>query len=104
MPAPGFPGRGLHRERGFLIARCGSEFLLGFSRALGKVIIHVHGALDAGNARELKDRLVDVIDVQGNRRLVVDLTVTTFIDPGFSVLVDALKRLEKNGGALVLFS
>ena len=67
------------------------------------MIIHIHGALDADNAHELKDRLVDVIDGQGNRRLVVDLRATTFIDStGLSVLVDALKRMQKNGGELVL--
>lgn len=83
--------------------RRGSEFALGFSRALGRVIIHVYGALDADSAHELKDRLVDVIDGQGNRRVVVDLRATTFIDSaGFSVLVDALKRMQKNGGELVL--
>ena len=83
--------------------RRGSEFSLGFSRALGNVIVHIHGALDADNACELKDRLVDVIDGQGNRRLVVDLRETTFIDStGFSVLVDALKRVQKYGGELVL--
>lgn len=67
------------------------------------MIIHIHGALDADNSHELKDRLVDVIDGQGNRRLVVDLRATTFIDStGFSVLVGALKRMQKNGGELVL--
>ena len=67
------------------------------------MIIHVHGALDADNSDELKDRLVDVIDDQGNRRLVVDLRATTFIDAtGLSVLVLALKRMQKNGGELVL--
>ena len=103
MPALGSQGRGLHRERGYLITRRRSEFSVGFSRALGRVIVHIHGALDADNAHELEDRLGDVIDGQGNRRLVVDLRATTFIDStGFSVLVDALKRMQRNGGELVL--
>ena len=103
MPALGCQGRGLHRERGFLITRRWSEFSLGFSRALGRVIIHIHGALDGESAHELRDRLVDVIDGQGNLRLVVDLRATTFIDAtGFAVLVDALKRMQKNGGEFVL--
>lgn len=38
------------------------HFSLGFSRAFGKVIVHIHGRLDADSAQELKDRLVDVID------------------------------------------
>lgn len=103
MPALGSQGRGLHRERGYLITRRRSEFSVGFSRALGRVIVHIHGALDADNAHELEDRLGDVIDGQGNRRLVVDLKATTFIDlAGFSVLVGALKRMRENGGELVL--
>jgi anti-anti-sigma factor len=78
-------------------------FSLVFSRALGKVIVHIHGALDATTAPELKDRLVDVIDGQGNRQLVLDLRRTTRIDSkGFSVLVDALHRQRKRGGDLVV--
>ncbi|MDQ6725296.1 MAG: STAS domain-containing protein [Actinomycetota bacterium] len=80
-----------------------SDFSLAFSRARGKVVVDIHGPLDAGNARELKDRLVDVIDGQGNRQLVLDLARTTRIDSaGLSVLVDALKRMQKTGGRIVL--
>jgi anti-anti-sigma factor len=79
------------------------EFALGFSRALGKVIVHVDGALDAATAPELRDRLTDVIDGQGNHRLVVDLTGTTTVDlAGLAVLVDAQRRLQSTGGDLVL--
>jgi anti-sigma B factor antagonist len=78
-------------------------FSLMFSRALGNVIVHIHGALDATTAPELKDRLVDLIDGQGNRQLVLDLRRTTKIDSnGFSVLVDALHRQRKRGGVLVV--
>jgi anti-anti-sigma factor len=80
-----------------------SEFSLVFSRALGKVIVHIHGALDADTAQELNDRLVDAIDEEGNRYLVVDLKATTAIDAdGFSVLLDALQRMQENGGELIL--
>lgn len=61
------------------------------------------GALDAGTAPELRDRLVDVIDGQGNRNLVIEASALVSIDPaGISVLVDALKRLHRNAGSLVL--
>jgi anti-anti-sigma factor len=81
----------------------GHHFSLAFSRALGKVIVHIHGALRADNVHELKARLVDVIEGQGNRRLVLDLRRTTLIDAaGFSVLVDALNRMQRSGGELVL--
>ena len=79
------------------------EFYLAFSRALGQVIAHVHGSLDAHTAPQLSDRLADIIDDQGNRRLVVDLSRTTSIDSaGLSVLLDALRRIEGSGGDLVL--
>ncbi len=80
-----------------------SDFSLAFSRARGQVVVDIYGALDAGNADELKDRLVDVIEGQGNRQLVVDLARTTLIDStGLLVLVDALKRIQRTGGELVL--
>ncbi len=80
-----------------------AEFALGFSRALGKVVVHVEGALDASTAPQLGDRLTDVIDGQGNRHLVLDLTATTRVDAaGLAVLVRAVKRLHLSGGQLVL--
>jgi anti-anti-sigma factor len=79
------------------------DFALGFSRARGKVIVHVDGALDAASAPELEDRLVDVIDGQGNRQLVLDLTGTTRVDAaGLAVLVLALRRMNEMGGELAL--
>ncbi|MFN2505070.1 MAG: STAS domain-containing protein [Acidimicrobiales bacterium] len=81
----------------------GADFSIVFSRALGRVIVHVHGALDWNTAHQLKHRLIDVIDGQGNRDLVLDLKGMTSIDSGgIAVLVDALKRLQKRGGDLVL--
>ena len=81
----------------------GLDFSLAFSRALGKVVVHIDGPLDGRTAHELKHRLVDVIDGQGNRQLVLDLTGTTLLDAfGVSVLVDALKRMQRKGGELIL--
>lgn len=79
------------------------RFSLVFSRALGRVVVHIHGALDSNSAQELKARLVDVIHGQGNRQLVLDLRETTLVDSaGRSVLVDALRRMQRSGGELVL--
>ncbi len=81
----------------------GTNFSVRFSRALGKVIVHIHGALDGDTAHQLKDRLVDAIDGQGNLQLVLDLRRVTLIDSaGFAGLVDALKRMQK--GAASWFS
>lgn len=61
------------------------------------------GPLVAGTAAELRDRLHDLIDGQGNRHFVLDLSETTTIDrAGVSVLVDALKQVQRNAGDLVL--
>ena len=79
------------------------EFSLVFSRALGKVIVHVYGALDANNAPSLKARLVDIIDGQGNRQVVLDLRRMTSVDAdGLFVLADALKHMDDSGGELLL--
>ena len=79
------------------------RFSLVFSRALGKVVVHVHGALDASTAPALKARLVDIIDNQGNRQVVLDLRQMTSVDAaGLFVLADALKRMSDYGGELLL--
>lgn len=79
-----------------------SEFSLVFGRALGKVIVSIHGPVDAGTAPELRHRLADLIDGQGNRHVVLDLGATTLVDPaGLSVFVDAHKRMQKIAGELV---
>jgi anti-anti-sigma factor len=81
----------------------GSYLSLVFSRVLGRVVVDIHGPLDASTAQELRARLVDVIETQGNRELVLDLRGMTAIDgAGFAVLVDALKRTRRDGGELVL--
>ncbi len=80
-----------------------AEFSLAFSRALGKVIVHIDGALDMNTAPELSDRLVDLIEGQGNHQFVLDVRAMTSIDAvGFALLVDALNRVKENGGEMVL--
>jgi anti-anti-sigma factor len=80
-----------------------SGFSLVFSRALGKVVVHVNGLLDVNTAPALQARLVDIIDGQGNRQVVLDLRQMTGVDvAGLFVLTDALKRMEDCGGVLLL--
>ncbi|MDP8937170.1 MAG: STAS domain-containing protein [Actinomycetota bacterium] len=81
----------------------GSGFSLVFSRALGQVVVHVHGTLDATTAPALNARLVDIIDGQGNRQVVLDLRKMAAVDAaGLVVLADALKRMDDRGGDLLL--
>ena len=97
------PGTDLRGQRKSPVTTVGRRFSLVFSRALGKVIAHVHGALDAESAQELQDRLIDVIDGQGNRSVIIDLASTTFIDSlGLSVLFDAWRRMHDRGGEFML--
>ena len=80
----------------------GPDFSLVFGRALGKVIVSIHGPVDAHTAPELRHRLADLIDGQGNRHLVLDLRGMTRVDPaGLSVFVDAHKRMHRIAGDLV---
>ena len=79
-----------------------SEFSLVFGRALGKVVVSIHGPVDARTAPELRDRLRDLIEGQGNRNVVLDLGGTTCVDPaGLAVFVDAHKRMQRTAGELV---
>ena len=83
----------------------GLEFSLVVSRALGKVVVHVHGGLDARAAPALRERLVAIIDGEGNRQVVLDLRGMTGVNfAGLSVLVDAVMSMRERGGELVLSS
>jgi anti-anti-sigma factor len=81
----------------------GSRFSLVFGRSLGRVVVDIHGELDAASAGQLTHGLRDLIEGQGNRQIVLDLRGMTLIDPsGLAVLVDAHKRIQRNAGSLVL--
>ena len=80
-----------------------SEFSLAFSRALGKVVVHVHGAVDARTAVILRQRLADLVLAQGNLSVVLDLRDMPVIhEGGLDVLTELHGWLESKGGELVL--
>jgi anti-sigma B factor antagonist len=80
-----------------------SDFSLAFSRALGKVVVHVHGVLDARTAPVLRQRLADLVQAQGNLSVVLDLRDMPFIDHrGVAVLAETHAWLEAKGGEFVL--
>jgi anti-anti-sigma factor len=90
------------RESDFLMLP-GPEFSLAFSRAFGKVVVHIHGSLDSRSAPVLRDRLVDIVDGQGNRQVILDLRSMTAVDvAGLLVVGDAVMRMRECGGELVL--
>lgn len=66
------------------------------------VVIRVSGESDLYTAPQLKGELLRAISA-GARRVVVDLTRTTFIDSAtLGVLLGGLKRLRPRGGEISL--
>ena len=67
--------------------------------------VHVlvpHGEIDALTAPTLGRRLLQLV-AEGIRRVVVDLSQTTFIDStGLGVLVNGLRQVGRGGGELVV--
>ena len=65
-------------------------------------VIGLTGAVDLYTAPRLKEELIRATE-SGARRVVVDMTETTFIDSTtLGVLVGGLRRLRPGGGELVL--
>jgi len=68
----------------------------------GLAIVEVVGDADLYSAPELRDRLGELLD-DGARRVVVDLSETTFVDSmTLGVLLGSMKRLGTAGGHLEL--
>jgi anti-sigma B factor antagonist len=68
----------------------------------GTAIVGVTGEADLHSAPELRDRLGELVD-DGTKRVVVDLTETTFVDSmTLGVLLGSMKRLGTAGGRLEL--
>jgi anti-sigma B factor antagonist len=65
-------------------------------------VVTVRGEIHLATAPDFSERLNDVI-AAGNTGVVVDLTEVGFIDStGLSVLLNALRRITRAGGSLVL--
>jgi len=68
----------------------------------GVVVIGVDGQLIVGNRHELKQKVVDALDV-GERKVVIDFTNTGYIDSsGLGALVSLSKKIRDQGGDLKL--
>lgn len=78
-------------------------FSIGFRRTDNAVVVDVAGELDLHTAPVLRDRLVDVIEGQGNRFVALDLEAVEFMDStAIHVLVTALRLARERGGDLTL--
>ena len=79
------------------------DFSVAISRALGTIVVTVHGALSAGTGRQLRSVLWDLIDQHGNRDIVVDLRGMTVADGAdVGLFVDASQWACTGGGHLTL--
>jgi anti-sigma B factor antagonist len=65
-------------------------------------ILAVRGEIHVSTAQEFRRRLDDVL-AMGLRRIVLDLSDTTFIDStGLSILLNALRRIHRMRGRLTI--
>lgn len=82
---------------------CSDHFSIAIGRALGTVVVTVHGDLDELGARHLGSVLADLIDGQGNLAVVVDLQDTVASENGdLSVFATAAAHARRHGGVLSL--
>ncbi len=69
----------------------------------GVAVVAVRGEIDLEGAPELRLALIEAIDENPGRRVVVDLEGVDFLDSaGLGVLVGGLKRARSNDGDLAL--
>ncbi len=68
----------------------------------GVMVIEVEGQLIVGNRQELKQRVLDALEV-GDKKFLIDFTRTGYIDSsGLGVLVSLSKKIRDEGGDLRL--
>ena len=80
-----------------------SDFAIVVVRSGDRVTVALQGELDCYTGLELRDRLTDLIEDQGERHVAVDLRRLRFADStGLGVLLGAHRRLERHGGRLVV--
>ena len=73
------------------------------ARDLGVVVVTARGPLDATSGAVLKDILFDLIEGQGNLRVIVDIHDMAVVDPSsLNVLVEAATLATGRGGRLTL--
>lgn len=73
------------------------------SRALGKVVVTVHGDVDTDLAPTLHRVLVDLVDGLGCLQVILDLRHADRIDPiGVETVVDIAERAARRGATLAV--
>src|SRR5262245_18553880 len=79
--------------------------LLTFTRTRGGApVFDLHRSLDAAHAEKLDAKGTEALDA-GNKRLIFDLTKTTFVaSAGLTVFLKAYRRLQGEGQGAVRFA
>lgn len=68
----------------------------------GKAVVELEGVVDSTNLEEFF-AFINLVFKQGVNRIVLDLEYTSYISSGgLSVIIDAYKRAQKEGGKLVI--
>jgi len=68
----------------------------------GKAVVELEGVVDSTNLEEFF-AFINLVFKQGINRIVLDMEYTSYISSGgMSVIIDAYKRAEKEGGKLVV--
>lgn len=68
------------------------------------LVLTIRGELDLHNSPELRTEILDLLARTKARRLVLDLALVPYMDSSaLAVFVEALKRVTKLGGKIVLF-
>jgi anti-anti-sigma factor len=81
----------------------GPVFSVAISRALGMIVVTVHGVLDAATSDELRGILEDLIHQAVHPDVVVDVRDMTVGDGAdLQLFVDASHRARERGGRLAL--
>ena len=75
---------------------------MAIGRALGTVVVTVHGELDLDGGELLGNLLADLIDGQGNRTVAVDLAGATVAAGVFVVFVAAAQQARSQGARFLL--
>lgn len=76
---------------------------ISISRALGKVIVTVHGHVNAELALSLHRLLLDIVDGCGSLDVILDLRYLNSLHPvGIDSLADVAARVARHGGAITI--
>jgi anti-sigma B factor antagonist len=68
----------------------------------GKAVVELEGVVDSTNLEEFF-AFINLIFKQGINRIVLDMEYTSYLSSGgLSVIIDAYKRADKEGGKLVI--